>query len=188
MKKIKFADGTILQATDDGALSFPGTLVRRAQIQLLFPADTMAIEDFAAFVSNRENTKKIVVEDSNDEKGTTISVYEKYCIVFSCGITFFEFPDPVDGSVNRERVLSCVLEQPTETEQLTEKAKTKSDYIAVCDYPEVFEMFEKSAIAYKLAKAYYPDEWNKEMLQNLVKKGRITSEQYDEIVGKEEEK
>ena len=38
---------------------------------------------------------------------------------------------------------------------------------------------------YEMAKKYYPDPWNKEMLKRLVRKGALTEEQYEEIVGEE---
>ena len=41
--------------------------------------------------------------------------------------------------------------------------------------------------AYEMAKEYYPDKWNKEMLKNLVAKGRLTAEEYREITGEEYE-
>ena len=36
---------------------------------------------------------------------------------------------------------------------------------------------------YDLAKKNYPKLWNIEMLRNLVAKGRITEEQFEEITG-----
>lgn len=36
---------------------------------------------------------------------------------------------------------------------------------------------------YEMAKAYYPDKWNKDMLKKLVAKKRLTKEQYQEITG-----
>lgn len=36
---------------------------------------------------------------------------------------------------------------------------------------------------YDLAKKNYPELWNIEMLRNLVAKGRITEEQFEEITG-----
>ena len=38
---------------------------------------------------------------------------------------------------------------------------------------------------YKLAKENYPDNWNIEMLRCLVKKGRLTPEQFEEITGEQ---
>lgn len=35
----------------------------------------------------------------------------------------------------------------------------------------------------QLAKKNYPDQWNIEMVRNLVVKGRITEEEYEEITG-----
>lgn len=35
----------------------------------------------------------------------------------------------------------------------------------------------------ELAKKNYPDQWNIEMVRNLVVKGRITEEEYEEITG-----
>lgn len=37
--------------------------------------------------------------------------------------------------------------------------------------------------AYKLAKKYYPTLWSKETLQSLVEAGKLTQEEYIEIVG-----
>lgn len=36
---------------------------------------------------------------------------------------------------------------------------------------------------FEMAKAYYPEKWNKEMIRNLTAKGRLTPEQYEEITG-----
>lgn len=36
---------------------------------------------------------------------------------------------------------------------------------------------------YEMAKANFPKLWNIEMLRNLVVKGRITAEQFEEITG-----
>ena len=36
---------------------------------------------------------------------------------------------------------------------------------------------------YEMAKFYYPEKWNKEMIRNLTAKGRLTPEQYEEITG-----
>lgn len=40
---------------------------------------------------------------------------------------------------------------------------------------------------YELAKKNYPSLWNKEMIRNLVEKGRITAEQYKDITGEDYE-
>lgn len=36
--------------------------------------------------------------------------------------------------------------------------------------------------AFELAKKYYPELWNKQRIDNLLKAGKITQEQYNEIV------
>lgn len=36
---------------------------------------------------------------------------------------------------------------------------------------------------YEMAKKYYPDKWNKEMLRTLVELNRLTAAQYEEITG-----
>lgn len=36
---------------------------------------------------------------------------------------------------------------------------------------------------FEMAKAYYPEKWNKEMIRNLTARGRLTQEQYEEITG-----
>lgn len=36
---------------------------------------------------------------------------------------------------------------------------------------------------YEEAKRNYPDPWNKAMLKRLVSRGKLTEEQYEEIVG-----
>ena len=36
---------------------------------------------------------------------------------------------------------------------------------------------------YEMAKEYYPDRWNIDMLRRLVEKGRLTPEQFEEITG-----
>lgn len=38
-----------------------------------------------------------------------------------------------------------------------------------------------------LAKKNYPEQWNTEMLRNLVAKGRLTPEEYAEITGEQYE-
>ena len=40
---------------------------------------------------------------------------------------------------------------------------------------------------YELAKKNYPTLWNIDMLRNLVAKGRITEEQFNEITGEDYE-
>lgn len=39
----------------------------------------------------------------------------------------------------------------------------------------------------QLAKKNYPEQWNIEMVRNLVVKGRISEEEYEEITGEEYE-
>ena len=36
---------------------------------------------------------------------------------------------------------------------------------------------------YKLAKAYYPDKWNRPMVDRLFEEGKLTQEEYDDVVG-----
>jgi hypothetical protein len=36
---------------------------------------------------------------------------------------------------------------------------------------------------YKLAKEYYPEKWNREMIDHLLEIGRLTKEEYDDIIG-----
>lgn len=38
---------------------------------------------------------------------------------------------------------------------------------------------------YEMAKKYYPDKWNRAMLEHLLELGRLTQEEFDEIVGEE---
>ena len=38
---------------------------------------------------------------------------------------------------------------------------------------------------YEMAKKYYPKLWSRERLQRLVQAGKLTEEQYREIVGEE---
>lgn len=40
---------------------------------------------------------------------------------------------------------------------------------------------------YEMAKKYYPLLWNKKRLQMLVNAGRLTQEEYEEIVGEDNE-
>lgn len=40
---------------------------------------------------------------------------------------------------------------------------------------------------YEMAKENYPHNWNKEMLRNLVKKGRLTKEEFKQITGDDDE-
>ena len=42
---------------------------------------------------------------------------------------------------------------------------------------------EEHTKAYELAKKYYPNLWGKETLQQLVNAGKLTPEEYEEIVG-----
>lgn len=42
-------------------------------------------------------------------------------------------------------------------------------------------------IIYEMAKKYYPLLWDKNRLQMLVNAGRLTQEQYNEIVGEDNE-
>lgn len=36
---------------------------------------------------------------------------------------------------------------------------------------------------YEMAKKYYPDKWNREMIDHLLEIGRLTQEEYDDIIG-----
>ena len=40
---------------------------------------------------------------------------------------------------------------------------------------------------YEMAKKYYPTQWNREMIDNLHDKGRLTDDEYRDIIGEEEE-
>lgn len=40
---------------------------------------------------------------------------------------------------------------------------------------------------YKMAKKYYPNMWNREMVDNLYKLGRLTEEEYKDIIAEERE-
>ena len=42
-------------------------------------------------------------------------------------------------------------------------------------------------IVYEMAKKYYPFLWDKNRLQMLVNAGRLTQDQYNEIVGEDNE-
>jgi hypothetical protein len=41
--------------------------------------------------------------------------------------------------------------------------------------------------AYELAKKYYPQFWDKDRLRKLVKKGKLSTEEYKKITGEEYE-
>ncbi len=36
---------------------------------------------------------------------------------------------------------------------------------------------------YEMAKKYYPEKWKRAMIDNLYEKGRLTEEEYDDIIG-----
>ena len=36
---------------------------------------------------------------------------------------------------------------------------------------------------YEMAKKYYPDKWNRAMVDNLYSIGRLTLEEYNDIIG-----
>ena len=36
---------------------------------------------------------------------------------------------------------------------------------------------------YKMAKKYYPDKWNRAMIDNLFEMGKLTQAEYDDIIG-----
>lgn len=38
---------------------------------------------------------------------------------------------------------------------------------------------------YEMAKKYYPDKWNLAMIDNLYNIGRLTLEEYNDIIGNE---
>lgn len=44
-----------------------------------------------------------------------------------------------------------------------------------------------SKAIYDMAKRYYPDKWNKAMVDNLYSKGQLTQEEYDDIIGVNDE-
>ena len=39
---------------------------------------------------------------------------------------------------------------------------------------------------YKMAKKYYPDKWNRAMIVHLYETGKLTEEEYRDIIGEEE--
>lgn len=39
---------------------------------------------------------------------------------------------------------------------------------------------------YEMAKKYYPDKWNRAQIDHLYELGRLTEEEYKDIVGEEE--
>ncbi len=39
---------------------------------------------------------------------------------------------------------------------------------------------------YKMAKKYYPDKWNRAMIDHLYAEGKLTEEEYLDIVGGDE--
>lgn len=40
-----------------------------------------------------------------------------------------------------------------------------------------------SKVIYEMAKKYYPDKWNKAMIDKLYADGKLTEEEYDDIIG-----
>lgn len=38
---------------------------------------------------------------------------------------------------------------------------------------------------YEMAKKYYPSKWNRAMLEHLLELGRLTQEEFDDIIGEE---
>ena len=40
-----------------------------------------------------------------------------------------------------------------------------------------------SKVIYDMAKKYYPDKWSKAHLDHLLEIGRLTQEEYDDIIG-----
>lgn len=38
---------------------------------------------------------------------------------------------------------------------------------------------------FEMAKKYYPDKWNKAMIDNLLAIGRLTQEEYDAVIGED---
>lgn len=38
---------------------------------------------------------------------------------------------------------------------------------------------------FEMAKKYYPDKWNKAMIDNLLALGRLTQEEYDAVINRE---
>ena len=36
---------------------------------------------------------------------------------------------------------------------------------------------------YEMAKKYYPDKWNRAMIDRLFEEGKLTQEEYDDIIG-----
>ncbi len=44
-----------------------------------------------------------------------------------------------------------------------------------------------SEAIYKMAKRYYPDKWNKAMIDNLYSQGKLTETEYNDIVGASDE-
>lgn len=44
-----------------------------------------------------------------------------------------------------------------------------------------------SKAIYDLAKKYYPDKWNRAMIEKLYNDGKLTEEEYREIIGEDKE-
>ena len=40
---------------------------------------------------------------------------------------------------------------------------------------------------YDLAKKYYPGRWNRDMIDNLFERGRLTEEEYRDVISEEAE-
>ena len=44
-----------------------------------------------------------------------------------------------------------------------------------------------SKAVYDMAKKYYPDKWNKAMIDKLYKDGKLTKAEYENIIGEDKE-
>lgn len=44
-----------------------------------------------------------------------------------------------------------------------------------------------SKAVYDMAKKYYPEKWNKAQIDHLYELGRLTKEEYEDIIGGDEE-
>ena len=43
-----------------------------------------------------------------------------------------------------------------------------------------------SKVIYDMAKKYYPEKWNRAQIDHLLEIGRLTQEEYDDIIGEKE--
>ena len=126
MLKLKFADGTVLDAASDTTIhpSINPNLRSSVEIHLL-ESSFDNFDSFVKFMSDKNNTKAITFQDYYESGGISElqkeTTYLYYQIPVSFAIERHQTSSNETGEITNERHLVAQLEQLTQVEQMLEK-------------------------------------------------------------------